>query len=100
MKYGQHYQTPKNNNGFANTNPFLKDYFIYFLVEVFSVCALFSLEEVRLRPSHLPIQLIRFLLSLHFQKFVQNTQGNTQPHCRCLSPVWHPKGKLLNSLSV
>lgn len=29
MKYGQHYLTPKNNNSFANTNQFLKDYFIY-----------------------------------------------------------------------
>lgn len=67
MKYGRHYQTPKNNNSSANTNPLLKDYFIYFLVEVLSVGALFSLEEVKLCPSRLPIQLIRFLLSPHFK---------------------------------
>lgn len=30
MKYGQHYPTPKNNNSFANTNQFLKDYFHLF----------------------------------------------------------------------
>lgn len=59
-KYGQHYLTPKNNNSLTNTNHFLKDYFIYFLVTVFSVSALFSLEEVRLCPSNQPMQLISF----------------------------------------
>lgn len=70
MKYGQHYLTPKNNNSLANTNHFLKDYFIYFLVKVFSVSALFSLEEVRLCPSNQPMQLISFLLSLHFKSLL------------------------------
>lgn len=41
MKYGQHYQTPKNNNGFANTNLFLKDCFISFPAEVIRQCSVF-----------------------------------------------------------
>lgn len=66
MKYGQHYLTPKNNNSFANTNQFLKDCFFFF-----PVSALFSLEEVRLCPSNQPIQLISFLLSLHFKSLLK-----------------------------
>lgn len=59
MKYGRHYSTPKNNNRFANTNPFLKDYSIYFLVDMSSAEALLSLEvEVRLYLSHLLMQPI------------------------------------------
>lgn len=53
-----------------------KTIFIYFQVKVFPVSALFSLGEVRLCPSNQPIQLISFLLSLHFKKFAQNTQDN------------------------
>lgn len=57
MKYGRHYSTPKNNNRFANTNPFLKDHFIYFLVDTSSAEALLSVEvEVRLYLPHLPMQ--------------------------------------------
>lgn len=67
MKYGQHYLTRKNNVSFTNTNQLLKDFFIYFLVKVFSFSALFSLKEVGLCPSNQPIQLISFFLSLHFK---------------------------------
>lgn len=80
MKYGQHYVTPNNNNSFANTNQFLKDYFIYFPVKVFSVSALFSRGEVGLCPSNQLIQLIQlisFLSSLHFKSLlkIQKTIG-------------------------
>lgn len=57
MKYGRHYSTPKNNNRFANTNPFLKDHFIYFLVDTSAAEALLSLEvEVGLYLLHLLMQ--------------------------------------------
>lgn len=105
MKCGQHYQTPKNNNSFANTNLFLKDYFIYFLVKAFSLSALFSLEEVRLRPSHLPTLLIRFFFFTvaAFRKFIQNTHSNRKGltlllhsflQLHCLSTVSHFKGNI------
>ena len=59
MKYGQHYLTRKNNVSFTNTNQFLKDYFIYFLVKVFSLSALFSQGSrvMSLKPANTANQL-------------------------------------------
>ncbi len=84
MKYGQHYLTPKNNSILANTNHFLKDNFIYFLVKVFSVSALFSLKGGRLCSTHQTMPLISFLLSLHFKSLLK------------ILILRHQKGKLLN----